>query len=74
MPKKIKMDHWGNIFPFLRRGMWGGKDRPENAYFHLGLSPFLRDYLVLKVGQNYYQFQGAAFGLSTLPQIWMMVM
>ena len=28
----------------------------------------------MKVWQNYYQFQGAAFGLSTLPQIWMMVM
>ena len=40
----------------------------------MGLSPSLREYLVLKVGQSYYQFQGAAFGLSTLPQIWMMVM
>ena len=24
-PKHFKLDHWGNIFPFLKKGMWGAK-------------------------------------------------
>ena len=66
--------HRGNIFLCLRKGMWGAKIDLKHAYFHLGLSNTLKEYVVLKVGEKYYQFQGAAFGLSTLPQIWMMAM
>jgi hypothetical protein len=72
--RHFKMDHWGKIFPFLRKSTWAAKIDLKNAYFHLGLSEALKEFLVLKVGEKYYQFQGAAFGLSTLPQLWMMLM
>jgi hypothetical protein len=67
--RHFKMDHWVNIFPFLRKNVWAAKIDLKNAYFHLGLSEALKEFLVLKVGEKYYQFEGAAFDLSTLPQL-----
>jgi hypothetical protein len=34
----FKMDHWGQIFPFVRRGMWACKVDLKHAYFHLPLA------------------------------------
>ena len=68
------MDHWGSIFPCLKRNMFAAKIDLKHAYFHLGLSETLKEYVVLKVGDRCFQFQGAAFGLSPLPQLWMLVM
>ena len=63
-----------NIFPYLQKGMWCAKIDLKHAYFHLGLSDQLREFVNLEVGENIYQFQAAAFGLSPLPQKWMRVM
>ena len=73
-PKHFKLDHWKNIFPFLKKGMWAGKIDLKHAYFHLGLADQLKSYMRLKVGDHIFQFNAAAFGLSPLPQMWMQVM
>jgi hypothetical protein len=73
-PKHFRLDQWASIFPTLRKGMWGAKVDLKHAYFHLGLANELRPYVCLKVDQEVYQFQAAAFGLSPLPQLWQMVM
>jgi len=70
----FKLDHWKNIFPFLKKGMWAGKIDLKHAYFHLGLDKQLQSYMRLQVAGDIYQFQAAAFGLSPLPQLWMQVM
>ena len=43
-PKHFKLDHWKNIFPFLKKGMWAGKVDLKHAYFHLGLADQLKNY------------------------------
>ena len=68
------MDHWKNIFPFLKKGMWAAKIDLKHAYFHLGIAEKIQPYFRLKVKEDIYQFQAACFGLSTLPQLWMEVM
>ena len=73
-PSHFKLDHWQNIFPFLRKGMWACKVDLKHAYFHLGVGDELKPYLCVKVGDEVFQFQAACFGLSTLPQIWMNLM
>ena len=73
-PQRFKLDHWKNIFPFLKKGMWAGKIDLKHAYFHLKLAEQLKPFLRMEVAGDIYQFQAACFGLSTLPQIWMEVM
>ena len=70
----FKMDHWGQIFPFVRRGMWACKVDLKHAYFHLPLAKNLQEYLVLQVKDRFFQFQAAPFGLSHLPFLWTQVM
>ena len=72
--KHFKMDHWQVIFPFLKKGMYGAKIDLKDAYFHLPLEEKLRPYVTLKVGDQFYQFNSACFGLNTLPQQWMSIM
>ena len=38
--KHFKLDHWGNVFPFLRPGQWGAKIDLKHAYFHSPLFSF----------------------------------
>ena len=73
-PQKFRMDHWAQIFPFLRVNWWGAKIDLKDAYFHLGVHPSLRPYLHLEVQGKIFEFQAACFGLSTLPQIWTQIM
>ena len=73
-PGHFKLDHWSDIFPFLRQGIWGAKVDLKHAYFHLHNSEALRPYMRINVGSDIYQFNAAVFGLSTLPQIFMSVM
>ena len=73
-PPKFKLDHWRDIFPHLERGMWGTKVDLKNAYFHLELSKALKPFIRMKVGDRVFQMEGACFGLSTLPFLWMEVM
>ena len=56
MTTHFKMDHLGQIFPFLRKNMWACKIDLKHAYFHLPLGDNLKPYLVLQVGEKCYQF------------------
>ena len=73
-PKHFHLDHWKDIFPHLKQGMFATKIDLKNAYFHLELHPDLKPYVRLQVGNDIYEFQSACFGLSTLPQLWMEIM
>ena len=46
----------------------------KDAYFHLKLHPTLQKFVRLQVGGELWEFQGACFGLSTLPKIFMSIM
>jgi hypothetical protein len=70
----FKLDHWQQIFPVLRKGMWGAKIDLKHAYFHLALSEKIRPYVRMQVGKRQFQFQAACFGLAPLPQLWMSLM
>ena len=72
--KHFRLDHWKQIFPALRKGMWACKVDLKHAYFHLGLAPALRPFVRLNVGHQVFEFQAACFGLNQLPQLWMSVM
>jgi hypothetical protein len=73
-PQPFRMDHWAQIFPFLKHNWWGAKIDLKDAYFHLGVNESFRRYLHLDVGGKIYEFQAAPFGLSNLPQVWTLVM
>ena len=62
------------VFPVLRKGMWGAKVDLKNAYFHLGVAEAAKPYLCMQVGEKYYQWQEAPFGLSILPFIFQKMM
>jgi hypothetical protein len=71
---KFKMDTWGELFPLLRKGLYAGKVDLTNAYFHLGLSEELQQYANLKVGQEYWRYSAAAFGINRIPWAWTKIM
>ena len=73
-PPKFKLDHWKDIFPVLEPKMWAIKVDLQNAYFHLSLSRALKKYVRMRIGEKVFQMEGACFGLSTLPYLWMEVM
>ena len=73
-PPHFRLDNWGEIFPFLRKGMWGAKVDLKHAYFHLQNSPKLKPYMRINIGKDIFQFDSAVFGLNVLPQLFMMVM
>jgi len=54
--------------------MWATKVDLKNAYFHLQLSEAIIPYIRMKIGEKVFQMEGACFGLSTLPYLWMEVM
>jgi hypothetical protein len=72
--KPFRLDSWNQIFPFLRKGHWAVKIDLKDAYFHMELSARLKPYVTLQVGERYFQFQAACFGLSTLPRLWQTLM
>ena len=73
-PQNFKLEGWSEIFPVLRKGMWGAKIDLKHAYFHLGLADDLRPYVCFNVENRIFQYQTACFGLSTLPQQWQSLM
>jgi transcriptional regulator of met regulon len=73
-PKPFRLENWKEIFPYLRKGMWAAKIDLKHAYFHLGIAETLKHYICIKVEDKVFQFQGACFGMSTLPQQWQSVM
>ena len=54
--------------------MWAAKINLKHAYVHLGISEQLNEYICIQVTGKVFQFQGARFGMSTLPQQWQSVM
>ena len=54
--------------------MWATNVDLKNAYFHLELSQALKPFLRMQIGGTVFQMQGACFGLSNLPYLWMQVM
>lgn len=73
-PQKFRMDHWAQIFPFLRQGWWGAKIDLKDAYFHLPVHKSLRPYLHLEVLGKIFEFQCACFGVATIPYLWTTIM
>ena len=71
-PPHFKLDHWGQIFPFVCKGMWAAKLDLKHAYFHLPLAEGMKPYLCFNL--SFRLFQAACFRLSTLPQLVMSVM
>lgn len=66
----FRLENWPQVFPFLERGMWGGKIDLSNAYFHLPLHPSLAKFMNVRVGEKTYRFTAAPFGLNILPFTW----
>jgi hypothetical protein len=73
-PTHFRLDNLSNIIPTLRVGMWAIKVDLKHAFFHLELGESLKKYIRLGVGDKVFEFQAACFGLSTLPQKFMVVM
>ena len=68
--KPFRLDHWGVVFPELRRGMFASKIDLSHAYFHCPLSPHFSDYVGVQVGDECFRFLGLPFGLNVSPQVW----
>jgi tRNA nucleotidyltransferase/poly(A) polymerase len=73
-PQKFRLEHMGNIFPYLRKGWFCGKIDLKDAYFHLKLHSSLEKHVCMQVGGETWQFQAACFGISSLPQKFMTLM
>ena len=58
--QKVQNGPLGKHLPVLKKRHVGGKDRPEKCLLSFGVIPPLTRVSVLRVGQSYYQFQGAA--------------
>ena len=74
VPPNLQNGPLGGHFPCIKEKHVGGKIDLKNAYFHLGLEEGLKPYLCHKVADKIYQFQGACFGLNSLPQLWTLLM
>ena len=53
-PAHFRLDHWGDIFPYLRKGMWGAKVDLKHAYFHLHNSPNILPHMRINVGDEVF--------------------
>jgi hypothetical protein len=73
-PPHFRLENIQQVFPVLRKGMWAIKVDLKNAYFHLGVAEKAKPYLCMQVGQNFYQWEEAPFGLSTLPFLFQSLM
>jgi hypothetical protein len=73
-PPQFRLENIQMVFPVLRKGMFGVKVDLKNAYFHLGVAEVAKPYLCMQVGEKYYQWQEAPFGLSILPYLFQRMM
>ena len=65
----FKLDHWGVVYPMLKRGMWCAKVDLSHAYFHVPLSKHFSQYVGVQLGSDFYKVNGLPFGLNALPEI-----
>ena len=73
-PREFRLDHLQTIFPYLRKGWVAAKVDLKDAYFHMQLAPTLSQFVRVQVGEVEWEFLSACFGLSTLPQLFMLLM
>ena len=73
-PQEFCLDHFQTIFPYLRKGWVAVKVDLKDAYFHMRLAPTLSQFVRVQVGDVEWEFLVACFGLSTLPQLFMLLM
>ena len=73
-PKDLPDGPLGGDLPLPYKGWWACKIDLKHAYFHLALHPNLRPYVCIQVAHKVFQFQGSAFGISTLPFWWTKIM
>ena len=53
----FKLDHWGIVFPMLRKGMYAAKVDLSHAYFHIPLSSNVARYIGVEVDGSCYRFR-----------------
>ena len=73
-PPQFRLENIQQVFPLLRKGMHAIKVDLKNAYFHLGVADVVKPYLCMQVGEKFYQWQEAPFGLSVLPFLFQSLM
>ena len=73
-PPKFKLDNIQQIFPVIQKGMQAIKVDLKNAYFHLCVAEKAQLYLCMQVGDKFFCWEGAPFGLSTLPYLFQSLM
>jgi hypothetical protein len=73
-PTPFRLENIQMVFPVLRKNMWSVKIDLKNAYFHLGVAEVVKPYLCMQVGDRFYQWQEAPFGLSVLPFLFQSMM
>jgi len=74
VPPQFRLENIQQVFPVLRKGMHAIKVDLKNAYFHLGVADVVKPYLCMQVGEKFYQWQEAPFGLSILPFLFQSLM
>ena len=65
--RHFRLDHWGEVFPQLRRGMWACKIDLSNTYFHLPVSSHMQPFLGHRIGDECFVFTGLPFGINLAP-------
>ena len=65
--RHFRLDHWGEVFPQLRKGMWACKIDLSNAYFHLPVSSHMQPFLGHRIGDECFVFTGMPFGIHLAP-------
>ena len=73
-PPYFRLANWSTIFPYLVKGHYALKIDIKHAYFHLALSPELKEYFNFSIGGTVFQCDSACFGLHYLPFYWTQVM
>ena len=65
----FRIDHWGHVFPALRKGQWGAKVDLKHAYFHIPLSEKFARYTGFSFDDTIFRFEAMPFGVNVAPQV-----
>ena len=71
---RFKLDHWGVVFPHLKRGAFACKVELKYAYFHFPLSKHLSRHVCVWINGKVYAFQGMPSGSNIAPDAFMSFM
>ena len=64
----FRMDHWGHVFPALRKGQRGAKVDLKHAYFHIPLNERFVRYTGFSFDDMIFRFEAMPFGVNVAPQ------